>query len=203
MSWFGAAATVVIVAAAVFSVPLAAALALLWSRIARVPWSEIGFGRPRSWAATLAAGIAGGVLFKLVMKAVVMPLLGGPAINPKYHYLAHNTAELPAILAAVIIGAGFGEEIFFRGFLFERLRRLRTPTAAIVALTTLLFSLAHLPDQGVAGAEQAVFTGLAFALLYVATGNLWTSIAVHAAFDVAAVAIIYFDVEARVARLVF
>ncbi|TMA33009.1 MAG: CPBP family intramembrane metalloprotease, partial [Deltaproteobacteria bacterium] len=55
------------------------------------------------------------------MKAVVMPLFGAPAINPAYHYLAGNTAALPGMILAVIFGAGFGEEIFFRGYLFERL----------------------------------------------------------------------------------
>jgi RND family efflux transporter MFP subunit len=47
---------------------------------------EIGYARPRSWTLGLAAGIGLGCAFKLLMKAVVMPLLDAPAINPTYHY---------------------------------------------------------------------------------------------------------------------
>jgi membrane protease YdiL (CAAX protease family) len=55
-----------------------------------------------------------------VMKAIVMPLFGAPAINPAYHFLAGNTAAIPWMLYAVILGAGFGEETIFRGWMFER-----------------------------------------------------------------------------------
>ena len=73
---------------------------------------------------TVAIGIPFGVALKLVMKAIVMPLFGAPAINARYHYLAGNAAALPWMLYAVVLGAGFGEETVFRGFFFERLGKL-------------------------------------------------------------------------------
>ena len=51
--------------------------------------------------------------------------------------------------------------------------------------------------------RQAVITGLVFGAIYLATGNLWISIFAHIAFDLTAVAIIYWDVESTVAHLVF
>jgi hypothetical protein len=79
-------------------IPLSAILVLIWARLSRTPWREIGYVRPKSWPRTLAIGIVFGVAFKFAMKAIVMPLLGAPAINRAYHYLAGNTAALPAAL---------------------------------------------------------------------------------------------------------
>src|SRR5258706_7171609 len=69
--------------------------ALWWVHRSRTPWSELGFVRPKSWIATVAIGIVFGASFKILMKALVMPLLGAPEINQAYHYLAGNSAALP------------------------------------------------------------------------------------------------------------
>ena len=88
-----------------------------------------------------------------------MPLLGADPINHAYHYLAGNRAALPGMLYAIIVGAGFGEETVFRGYMFERLGKLFGPGAwakmSIVLLTSALFGLAHYPDARLAGTEQA------------------------------------------------
>src|SRR5688572_25587302 len=140
-----------------------------------------------------------GSAFKLLMKAIVMPLLGADPINQAYHYLVGNRAALPGILFAVIVGAGFGEETVFRGYLFERLGKLlgtsRAAKAIIVMMTSVLFGLAHYPDQGLAGAQQGTILGLVFGAIFAVTGRLGMLMVAHAAFDVTAVAIIYWDLE--------
>jgi membrane protease YdiL (CAAX protease family) len=184
-------------------VPLTGLLVLAWAWRSATPWRDIGFSRPRSWAATIVTGIAFGMIFKLAMKALVMPLLGGPPINPAYHYLAGNSAALPGALYLIVVGAGFGEETFFRGFLFERLGRLLGASgpakAAIVLVTSAWFGLDHLQVQGTAGMEQAFIVGLVFGAIYARTGRLWLPMIAHAAFDLTALALIYWDVEAKVA----
>jgi len=141
------------------------------------------------------------------MKAIVMPLLGGPAVNPAYHYLAGNSAALPGMLFVVIVVAGFGEEVFFRSYMFERLGKLigsgPSSKALIILVTSALFGLAHYTSQGVAGVEQAVITGLTFGTIFAVRGSIFLPMIVHAAFDVAAVAIIYWDIEEKVAHLLF
>ncbi len=202
---YGIAAIVVIAVAP--TMMLRAALVLLWARWSGTPWHEIGFRRPRSWVSIVALGIPFGIAFKLVMKAVVMPLFGAPPVNPAYHYLAGNLAALPAILFMVIAGGGFGEETVFRGYMFERLGKLLGSGAgartAIVVFTAALFALAHYPDQGLAGLEQATITGLVFGAIFALTGELWMPMVAHAAFDVAAVAMIFWNVESEFAHLVF
>jgi len=116
-------AILLIVLSSVFK-PLSAILVLVWTWRSHTPWREIGYVRPRSWISSLAVGIVFGCAFKLFMKAIVMPLLGAPAINPAYHYLIGNRAALPGIVFMMIVGAGFAEETLFRGYLFERLGKL-------------------------------------------------------------------------------
>ena len=187
--------------------PLSAILALVWVRWSRTPWREIGYVRPRSWTATAADGIAVGIAFKFLMKSIVMPLLGADPINHAFHYLAGNTAALPGTIVMMIVVAGFGEETLFRGYLFERFGKCfgsgvwgRT---AIVLITSVLFGLAHYSVQGLAGTEQATIVGLVYGTIFTLTGRIWMLMVAHAAFDLAAVAIIYWDLETRVAHLVF
>jgi membrane protease YdiL (CAAX protease family) len=198
---------ILVVLAASSILPLRGIAVLLWARVSRTPWREIGYVRPRSWIGGLAAGLVFGVAFKLVMKTLVMPLLGAGPINPAYHYLAGDTAALPAMLFGIIVGAGFGEETLYRGWMFERLGKLLGSSAgakaAIVLLTSALFAAAHYPEQGLAGAEQAAVTGLVFGTIFAATGQLWMLMCAHAAFDLAALAIIYFNLETDFAHLIF
>lgn len=180
---------------------------LLWARRSRTPLSALGLARPASWPAVIVLGIAGGIALKLLMKAVVMPLLGAPALNARFGFLEGDPVLLAWMLLVVVFGAGLGEELTFRGFLFERLGQLFGSSArariGIVAGTSLFFGLVHLPEQGIPGAEQATLTGLLMGTIYARTGNLWLPVVLHAAFDVTAVFIIYWGLESRVAHFFF
>jgi membrane protease YdiL (CAAX protease family) len=191
----------------IVAVPVGALLVLAWVWRSGTPWREIGYVRPRSWTLTVVTGFALGVAFKFLMKAIVMPLLGADPINPSYHFLAGNQTLLPAAVYTMIVAAGFGEETVFRGFLFERLRKLFGQGAGarslIVLLTAGVFALFHYSDQGLAGAEQATISGLVFGTIMAATGRIWMLMCAHAAFDLTALAMIYWGLEAGVAHLVF
>jgi uncharacterized protein len=203
----GILAILIILAGNLIVLPLSAVLVLAWARWSRTPWRDLGYVRPRSWIASLAIGIVFGAALKLLMKAVVMPLLGADPINHAYHYLAGNRAALPAMLYAIVAGAGFGEETVFRSYLFERFGKLfgSTPGAkiAIVLTTAVWFGVIHYPVQGLAGAEQATIVGIVFGTIFMITNRIWMLMFAHAAFDLTALAIIYWDIEAKVAGLVF
>jgi uncharacterized protein len=203
----GLAAIIIVLAGSFFVTLFGALLVLVWVWLSDTPWREMGFVRPKSWVWTVIIGVVFGVAFKSAMKTIVMPLLGGPAINPAYHYLAGNSAALPGMLFTVIVAAGFGEEVLFRSYTFERLGKLLGPSAwskgLIILITSVVFGLAHYAEQGVAGAEQAVMTGLTFGTIFAVTGSIFLPMILHAAFDLAAVAIIYFDVESAFAHFFF
>jgi uncharacterized protein len=203
----GILAILIIFAGNLVIIPLSAILVLVWAKLSRTPWCEIGYVRPKSWIGALVVGIVFDAAFKLVMKAIVMPLFGAPAINPAYHFLAGNTAAIPWMLYAVILGAGFGEETIFRGWMFERFGKLFGSSAGaktlIVLTTSAWFAADHYAVQGWPGVEQATITGLTFGTIFAITGSIFLPMVAHAAFDLAAVAIIYWDIESQVAHLIF
>ena len=186
--------------------PLGAALVLVWTRLSGTPWREIGYVRPRSWIGTLAAGIGFGIAFKFLLKAVVMPLLVADPINHAYHFLAGNRAMIPAALWGMVV-AGFAEETVFRGWAFERLGKLFGSSAlaktAIVLFTSAWFGLSHYAVQGLAGTEQATIVGLVLGTIFAVTRRIWIPMIAHSAFDLTAYAIIYWNLESRVAHLIF
>ena len=197
----------VVLAGNVLLAPLGAVLALVWARLSRTPWSELGYVRLASWPRTLVTAVLFGIALKFVMKAVVMPLLGAHPVNQAYQFVVGNTAALPGIVLAVIFAAGFGEETLFRGFLFERLRALlghgRVSAVLIVLLTTALFGIAHLPEQGWDGVKQATVVGLVIGSIFAATRQIWWVMIAHIAFDLTAVWMIYSNLEWSIAHLVF
>ena len=120
----GLAAILAILAGNLFFPPLSALLVLVWAYASETPWHELGFVRPRSWTRSIAIGVGFGAANKLILKAIVMPLLGAPQVNARYHFVTGNAAVLPGLIATMIIVAGFGEETLYRGYMFERLGKL-------------------------------------------------------------------------------
>jgi CAAX protease family protein len=188
------------------AIPLGAVLVLTWARLSLTPLREIGYAKPNNWLVTITGGIVFGVAFKILMKAIIMPLLGADPINHSYHFLAGNKFLLPTAIVAMLV-AGFGEETVFRGFMFERMGKFfgdsRGSKILIVLFTSLLFGLSHYSIQGWTGVEQAIITGVAFGTIFAATRNIWVVMIAHAFFDLTALAIIYKNVEFQIAHWIF
>jgi membrane protease YdiL (CAAX protease family) len=195
----------VLAATAVAGPPVGGTLVLSWAWWTKLPWGELGFRKPKSWALVIVGGILAGAASKLLMKTIVMPLLGAPDINAHYQYLVHNRAALPGMLLTVLISAGILEEVIARGFLFERLGkfigRSRPAIIATILITSTLFGAAHYPEQRWMGVEQAFLLALVDGAIFAATRQIWFLIIMHAAFDVVAMFIIYLGLETRLAHL--
>ena len=197
---------VLLILVAQFAAPLSALLVLLWAWRSHTPWREIGYVRPRRWIQTVGIGIVFSIAFKFLMKAIVMPILGADPINQAHQYLKGNRAALPAAVFSMIVIAGFGEETVFRGYMFERLGKLLGSAAwakcLIVFLTTVLFAVAHY-RAGLSSVQQAAIAGLVFGTIFAVTGRIFVLMIAHATFNLTAVAMIYWDLESKVAHLVF
>lgn len=94
---------------------------------------------------------------------------------------------------AVVIGAPFTEELFFRGFLFGGVRTyIAVPLAALI--TGVLFSLLHF---NVGLIIPFTLIGAILALSYQRSGNLLTSIGAHFFFNFISFMVLAFVPEAR------
>jgi membrane protease YdiL (CAAX protease family) len=134
-------------------------------------------------------------------------LLISDPVNHAYHYLAGNRAALPGAIYTMIVMAGFREETVFRGYMFERFGKLFGSSTGARVLTIIItsawFAVGHYSNQGLAGTEQAAIVGLVFGTIFAVTGRLWTLMFAHAAFDLTAVAMIYWNLESKLGHLVF
>ena len=198
---------VLFVAAASLAGPVVGAMAvLLWARFSRTPLQQLGLKAPPDWPSVLAASVALGIVLRLALKALVMPLLGAPAVNASYRHLAGNEAALPGMIAGLLV-AGLAEEFLYRGYVFERFRALRGvgqgALNASIFVSTALFAVAHYGDQGHFGVIQSAISGLVFASVFARHGHLWSPIVIHITFNLTSVALIYGGWEEAVARAVF
>jgi membrane protease YdiL (CAAX protease family) len=71
-----------------------------------------------------------------------------------------------------------------------------------VLITSVWFGLLHYP-QGLAGMEQAFIVGLVFGSIFAVTGRIFMLMIAHVAFDLTALAVIYWNFETEIAHLVF
>jgi membrane protease YdiL (CAAX protease family) len=111
------------------------------------------------------------------------------------------------MIYSMIVIAGFGEETFYRGWMFERLAKLFGQSVwakiAIVLITSILFASLHYLEQGVPGMTQALMTGLIFGSIFAITGQIFMLMIAHAAFDLTALWMIYYGLETRIAHFIF
>ncbi len=101
---------------------------------------------------------------------------------------------------AVIAGlaAGVGEEIAYRGVLYQLMLRFTASAAVSVVICVTFFAIAHL-TQGRRGVLGIAYMALCFHLLVFLSGGLMAPMIVHTTYDVAVFTIMYRR-EKRLAR---
>lgn len=151
------------------------AFTLIYVRfIEKRPLRSIGLARER-FAARYAAGFCTG--FVLLALYVAPVLLTTPV---RY--------EGVTWLAALYLGAfavqSAAEEVVFRGYVMSALLR-RGGAAWAVLISTLAFTLIHIPGSSLGAAELLLIflMGAMFALYTLRTGSLWGAFGFHAAWN--------------------
>ena len=145
----------------------------------------------------LAALGTGAIIALFVLGDIVIDRLGLPPIDVSLvmDYVTESPLSFGLWIVLVAwLAAGFGEELLYRGFLMDRLMRLRGmrgrkwPAAIIQAA---LFGLPHI-YQGWGGVLVTASIGLFLAWLRFANrGNLWACILAHAAVDTIMLSLAY------------
>jgi membrane protease YdiL (CAAX protease family) len=161
----------------------------LWLR--RDGWRKIGMSRPANWPRTLlwAMGLGFGYqAFSIFILVPILQRLTGTTLDlDQFAPLRGNVGLLIVSLIVSWTLAALGEELVFRGYLFNRLADLfgRNRAGWIISLllSASLFGLAHL-YQGPSGVLETFVSGAFFAGLYLAAQrNLWLPILVHGMID--------------------
>jgi len=160
-----------------------------------IPWLFFRFARQ---APAKALGLLAVVPNKAAAGAFLGMLCSFAVVWPLMHWMSHlfpapwierfdgralffelEGIERLLMVAAVLLAAPLGEEVFFRGFLQPRLMQRWGAPMGLLA-TSVLFSLIHIDPVGFLA---RVALGLLFGWLAYAGGSLWVSIAAHAAYN--------------------
>jgi membrane protease YdiL (CAAX protease family) len=162
------------------------ATVVVWAMAGR-PWGDLGLGWPR-WnlpsLVVLAAVAAAGIFFAWQLRLLRTDARAREMLRAQ---AAHVDEYLPRdpqqgrVFNGVAVGAGIGEELFFRGFLTWYLGEFLPPIAAIGA-TAAAFASAHLM-HGIPATLRAGLMGLLFSGMYAWTGSLYGPMILHTLVD--------------------
>jgi len=151
----------------------------------------VGLAFRSDWGRTVLLGLGAGVGYQgfslYVAEPAIARLTGKLPDVSLFAPLAGNVHFLLISLAVAWTLAAVGEEFVYRGYLLARIARGLGDTPRVwlgaLAVTTILFGVGH-RYQGASGMISAGLGGLAFGLLYLATGrNLWVAVIAHGTMD--------------------
>jgi len=163
--------------------------------------SKIGFKSNISFFKIIGIGLLLFAVLEPILDFIVQPLVnkltGEIADYSTFQSVANNFPKYSKYFLYILISAGFGEEILFRGFLFRQFNiifpEFKYKTALIIILSAILFSLPHL-YQGLSGLIMTFIFGLIFAIVYVKSNyNLWITIILHGLVDTMFITLAYYD----------
>lgn len=169
-------------------------------RLRDLRWRDVGLKRYRSALITIAVGVILGTLLETFQLLIVQPFLsrvfGQQPDLALFRQLTGNLKLTLLFLALAWTLAAFGEEMFWRGYLLNRVAGLfgtaRQRRVISLILTSALFGLAH-GYQGVTGWVEESIAGLILGLMYLGTGrNLWIPIIAHGVCDTIDMVLLYF-----------
>jgi len=164
-----------------------------WLRLRGDGVATIGLTRPRGWPVAILGGI--GVAAALFLGVYLLDRAGFRRDLSAFAAFKGNAELTLYQLGGVIVGAGFGEEFLFRGFLFHRFAMLfggsKTAWATACLVQAVLFGLLH-AYQNPWGMLLTGSIGLVMGIVFLAIGRkLWMPIVAHALYDTARIVAFY------------
>lgn len=145
----------------------------------RPMWKCLGFSKTGNTLFKTAAGLLLG--FEINAFCVLMSWLMG---DIKLSFYAFNPKVFFAFLFVVCVQSG-AEELLYRCYLYQKLRRrYRHPAVAIIG-NAVLFGALHMTNPGVTPVAivQLIVTGIMFSLFVYYYDALWISIMIHTGWN--------------------
>jgi uncharacterized protein len=169
-------------------------------RLRQLRWRDVGLKRYRSWLTTIAVGVILGALLETFQILLVQPFLSWVfGQEPDLALFRQLKGNLSLTLLFMVLAwtlAAFGEEMFWRGYLMNRVAAVfgsaRKRWVISLILTSVVFGLAH-GYQGATGWVEESLAGLFLGLIYLGTGrNLWMPIIAHGVCDTIDMVLLYY-----------
>ena len=140
---------------------------------------------PRSWLALLpvrTTTLLGWVVFAFVvlqLADLVTVELGRSPVPPIMETMIETTRYTTLLWFALVIAAPVFEEVLFRGFLFEGLRRTRIGAGGTIVVTTLLWTLLHTAQYDQYFLTLIALIGILLGIARERSGSLYVPLAIH------------------------
>ena len=162
---------------------------LLSKFVRKEKWSEYGF-KAIKWKMLFLA-IAFGVIYGLVdnffIEQLITKITGAEPDLSTYASVKGNVGHLIAMLGIGWVIGGFFEELFFRGYMYNRIQSvIHNPIifkCTAIVITSIVFAFAH-TYQGIGGIVDTGLFAVVMGLLYFALGkNVWYLMIIHGMYD--------------------
>jgi CAAX protease family protein len=177
-----------VIAALATEIPMLLVLYIRLIRPGALTWSDLGL-RPLPLEYTLryglAAGLAGLVVIDLIGSFIAQFGLRPNQMQQFEFVLSEGPLAFGLLLVAAAVIAPFGEELFFRGFLFGIYRR-KQPLWLAYVVSSVLFTILHLEPNRMnlsqmAGLSVGIFLlAMLLAWVYQHTDSLYPGMLAHA-----------------------
>ncbi len=185
----------------IFPLPVLPLVLVAWFslRYRHLSWRDVGLRRPDRWLPTIALALLFGVGYQVLDTLLIGPVLQrltGTSIDlSQFKILQGNLLAFIGALALTWTEAAFIEEMFFRGYLFNRIGDLagqsRIGIVSSLLVSSLVFGIAH-AYQGLTGVLDIALAGIMLGLLYLfGKRNLWLPILTHGIIDTIGFVLIY------------
>ena len=182
-----------------FVIIIAAALLISFAQFKSL--AELGFKTNYSFKKILLVSFFLFVIVEIFVDFFLQPFITWVTNEPQdygaFEVLKGNSLMYKKYFFYTWISAAFGEEIFFRGFLFQQFKLMlpefKYKLALIVLLSSVLFALPHF-YLGLSGVIFTFAFGIIFSLIYIKCHyNLWIPIIVHGIVDSIFITLAYTD----------
>jgi uncharacterized protein len=143
-------------------------------------------GLPRRPLGDIGAGLVTGILLIVagsvtlaLVRFLVSQVIGHEPATPEQVVGCVRGSALAFLGPVVVVVAPFGEELFFRGFLYKSLRRRRTVVVSVL-VSSVAFGLVHVYPLLI---PALAVVGAGLALVYERRQSLLASMVAHATFN--------------------
>jgi membrane protease YdiL (CAAX protease family) len=155
---------------------------LVWIlRVEREPLSSIGL-HGRHWGISILGGL-GGMAVSFIVAALLIFIFSKVGIAFGQGAEAQKFEKVsPWVILVMVLRAGIAEEVFYRGYLMERLSRVSRHWAIYFLLPLVVFALWHY-RQGLGGIILSFCLGAVLAAMYWKKRDLKANIIAHFLVD--------------------